>query len=165
MAAFMGAHRMVERPCMYRSKHPFWVQADMLHDVYFPTVGPSTINILSGQHPESRPDALRTGQFHHGLKTPISPVAFVDGTHTGRGVIRPHVAFLFGDELQFSIAHRGVVRPVGIVLEFVVAPATCACLEAPFGQVYCRTIKFVVPDEFVALGREGDMDQERKRKE
>src|SRR4030095_1148252 len=129
--------------------------ADVFHDVDFAACGPADYVDVVSKHPKRGPDALTLGHLEARLKPPIGLSEAGGGLNTSRCVVAAYrigtgeVLFQHGDD-EISVLLRGVLRPVGVVLTLIVAPAIAAGFEHPLGGIQRGTVRAV---ELVSPGQ------------
>src|SRR5438552_6207761 len=90
------------------------------------------------EHPESGPHSLPRGNLDARFEAAIGLAEQALGFHTSRGVIPRNaigagVGFFLGDDDEIAAPDLSVLRSIGVVLEFLVAPAVAANVVPPFG--------------------------------
>ena len=116
--------------------HDRWLLADVFHDVDFAAGRPAfRLNVLT-QHPEGGPYSLAAGDLDARLEASIGLLEFPLCLEPGGGVAIQHavpiaVGFVARSDDQVAILQLNVLQMVGVVLQFVVAPAIAAGLDRP----------------------------------
>src|SRR5262249_28220298 len=97
-----------------------WLTANVLHDVYLATGGPSPSEGVISQHPESGPDPLPNRQLHTRLNSTVLLRKQTGCLYPGRSIVaRPSIGtgncllFSLDDQIPLSIQIR-IVTPVCI---------------------------------------------------
>ena len=119
---------------------------DELHDVDLATSGPAHLVDVRSEHPQGRPDALADREDGADVDPTILEVVNALGLETGGGVS----AVVPGKDVATSILHLDVLRAVGVVLEFVVAPPPISIAEVvgPLGRIRCTWgVEFITPHQ------------------
>jgi hypothetical protein len=132
-----------------------WLFADIFHDVDLAALGPADRADVVAEHPERGPDALAFGDFDAGFEAAEGlreqALRFqARGCVFAGDVIGAFVVFFTGGDDEIAVFDVGVLRAVGVGLEFVVAPAATAEVVGPFlgvGGGAVGGVEFVGPDE------------------
>src|SRR6202008_1710888 len=101
--------------------------------------------------PQRRPNALSARNLEARFETPVGLLEKPFCGHSRGRVIASYVvgtskAFLQRLDHKVAALNEGILRPVGVVLQFMISPAVTACLKIPLCCVGTRTggaIKFV----------------------
>src|SRR5947209_4225284 len=109
------------------------IAAFVFHHIDFTGSGPTAINGILGHKPQSRPITLTLRKFGAEFEASIFTVKEAGTFHAGGSVGKAAEIFLSGDNVQRTTGDEDVLRPAGIVFQFIIAPAagTVACLEGP----------------------------------
>src|SRR5271165_3172591 len=134
--------------------------ADVFHDVDFAALGPVDGGDAVAEHPKCGPDALASGNFYARFESSIGLAEEIFRFNARGGVVTGYGAgsrclLLRGDD-QIARLHVGVLRVIGVELEFLVTPAVAAEVVGPFGWVggtAVRGVEFVAPNQHVPRRR------------
>src|SRR6266550_712400 len=140
---------------MNRAMHHRRFLADVLHDVDFTFAGPAGMAGVGAEQPESRPDSLPTGNLDTRFKAAVGLLEFFFGLQACRCVPAEHslaiaVPFAARSDDKISVLNLNVLYAIGVILEFVVAPAVATRFDNPLGAVRHRSIaaiELVAPHE------------------
>src|SRR4029077_19727742 len=136
---------------------------DIFHDVDFAAGRPANGIDVVTEHPERGPDSLAFWDLETRLETPVGLGEVSSSLKPSRGVVSSNPVgarecFLKYRNDEIAIFLEGILGTVGVVLEFVVAPAVAASFENPFARVGCgavRTGEIVAPSQCPAGGGRG----------
>jgi hypothetical protein len=109
--------------------------SSIFHDVDFTTGSPSSVDIISGKHPECRPQEVSFGEFGTDFESSVLPSGFESGVHSSRGVLLASLVFDSGVDVQESILDVNVVATRGVALKLVVLGFTVV-FKLPLGSVH-----------------------------
>ena len=118
------------------------VGTDQFHDVDLAAGRPSDGRVVGAQHPDGWPDALPLGKDGPDVDAAVLELLQVDGLHPCGSVLEP---ILPGHDEEVAIVYIRVLAVAGVVLEFLVAPATGAEVVGPIGEVDGSPFKFIGP--------------------
>ena len=125
---------------------------DVFHDVDFAARGPADFVDVIAEHPEGGPHALAVRNLDACFEASIGLGEFAQGLKSGRGVVscdalRTSVIFRQRRDHQVPLSNRHIRVAIGVVLEFLVAPALAPGFKNPFGAIDGGSIEFVAPDQ------------------
>ena len=134
------------------------------HDVHFPAVGPAYVAEIVPQHPEGGPDSLPVRKPGSHFDFAVLEAEFAIGLDTAGGILVSAISLPHGFYDQIPVVgivgvllHINIIRTIGVVFQFAVAPTAASGFINPFRSVHSRTrrtVEFVAPDEPpVAAGR------------
>ncbi len=110
---------------------------DIFHDVDFAALRPAIVSDIVAEHPEGRPHSLPRGNLDSRFEAAIGLAEKPLGFQTRGGVIPRYAIgagvgfFLCGDH-EIAALDLRVLCAIGVILEFVVAPAVTADVVGPF---------------------------------
>src|SRR4051794_38053755 len=107
--------------------------SDVLHDVDFTRGRPAGRGEAIAEHPECRPDSLAVGDVDPGLDAAVSE-AFQSLAFDPAGRVAAPGLYGFDDQVAIAVLIH-VVRAVGIVFEFRVAPSVGAEIISPIRAI------------------------------
>ena len=129
-----------------------------LHDVRLAATRPAHLAVAVAHHPEGGPQPVgRVGELDGGFHLTVGEVHLVLRGEAARGASPALVVFpaCRNDEAAFPRgrldAHRHVLRPVGVVLQLIVAATIAVHLDIPVVAVECTLIEVVRPHQAVAI--------------
>ena len=143
-----------------RAGHAVGLLAPGLHDVDLARGSPAAVGVRLGEHPERRPETLSGGQRGPHLESTTHLAEEPLRLEPGRGIGFSAVRLGLGPDRQHAVADKRVLRAVGVILQFVVAPAVEAVLGTrpnvmrPAAGVDRGAVELILPgDEGVGRGR------------
>src|SRR6266568_6164244 len=134
--------------------------ADIFHDVDFPALRPADFADVVAEHPKGGPHPFPGGNLDARFKAPVSlgeeslRLEPRGGVFARYAVRSGEFFFTRGDE-QAAIPNFSVRGAIGVVLEFVIAPAVAADVVGPLRLVEQRTVgavELLAPNERPAGG-------------
>jgi len=125
--------------------------ASSFHDIDFSRGSPSSVNVVSGEHPEGRPEVISLGQLGSHFEFSVLPCSRVLGVDSSGGVLLVGVlvvAFLFGFYVKKSVFYVNIGISGSVALQLVVLRFAVVFI-LPFAGVEFVAVEFVLPDELV----------------
>ena len=147
LIAYLGAFHVVEGIGMYGGEDRVGVVAHVLHDVDLAAAGPAHFFDILAEHPNGGPGAASAGQLGAHFDAAPVPGGAVAGDEAGArvGTLAVGLPVRLDDEVAVFLAH--IVGAIGVVLQFVIAPAPPAEVVAPLGAIGgTGAVELVGPD-------------------
>jgi len=133
-----------------------WVISSRLHDVNLSRGSPSSVCIVSRQHPNSRPQLSARGKLGSDFESSIkerSRCSSVDSTRSvwlgpraslsiGTSTLRPSVSLSIGFQNQGTIVNEDILVSGCVALQFVVSATVAGLFFCPIGR---QSIELVGP--------------------
>lgn len=132
--------------------------SSIFHDVDLSTGSPSSVYVISWEHPECRPQVVSLGEFGTNFESSVFPGGGVFGVHSTGGVLSSSVVFDSGMHVQETVLNVDVVVSGSVALQLVVGRLT-VILELPLGSVHSVSVEFVAPHELVVFHGRGEEGQ------
>ena len=121
-----------------------------LHNVYLSTWRPPHASYISSQHPECRPYSLTSRKCYSCFNISVCKCKFAIGIKSCRCIIHSTIRLLLGSDMQCSPWNIRIIRPVSIILLFIISPSarTCSYFIPPFRCINRCPVKLIAPYQF-----------------
>jgi hypothetical protein len=139
------------------------VLSSSFHDIDLSGSGPSSVNRVSGHHPDGGPEIISLGDLGSDLESSVFPCGSVFGVDSSRSILLVGIVFGSGGDVESSVFHLDVGVSIGVALQFVVSSSVAIDFVLPLGGIKRISIEFVLPDELVLCGGEKGEGEENCR--
>src|SRR5208282_2938970 len=145
------------------SPHHRRIVSPVFHDINFTTGRPAAIGRMFGHQPKRRPITPPPGEFRAKFEATVffgkKPLTFQAGGRVKSSVGR----FSSSYNVEDAVADTDILRTVGVILQFVISPATMISnLERPMIRINRDAVELVAPDQLPIPSRRERSQRDRR---